>query len=64
CLGRRGAVRLCEHVKVSWADMEPYLSEWQQQQDPQDGQTCLDGFSVECCDPSHDTRCTAEDPPT
>lgn len=64
CLGRHGAVRLCEHVKISWADMEPYLSEWQQQQDPHDGQACLDGFSVECRDLSHDTRCRAEDAPT
>jgi len=64
CLGRHGAVRLCEHVKISWADMEPYLSEWQQQQDPHDGQACLDGFRVECRNLSHDTRCRAEDPPT
>ncbi|KAK3376154.1 hypothetical protein B0T24DRAFT_549681, partial [Lasiosphaeria ovina] len=67
CLGRHGAVRLCEHVKISWADIEPYLSEWwqqQQQQDPQDGQACLDGFGIECRDPSHDFRCSAEDAPT
>ncbi|KAK3358348.1 hypothetical protein B0T24DRAFT_600232 [Lasiosphaeria ovina] len=64
CLGRHGAVRLCEYVNISWADMEPYLSEWQQQQDPHDGQACLDGFSVEYRDPSHDTRCRAEDAPT
>ncbi|KAK3354003.1 hypothetical protein B0T25DRAFT_608584, partial [Lasiosphaeria hispida] len=64
CLGRHGAARLCEHVNVSWADMEPYLSEWQQQQDPHDGQACLDGFKVECRDPSHDKRCRAEDAPT
>jgi hypothetical protein len=63
CLGRHGAVRLCEHVKVSWADMEPYLSEWQQQK-YHNGKTCLDGFSAECHDPSHDTRCRAEDHPT
>lgn len=64
CRGRHAAVRLCEHVKISWADMEPYLSEWQQQQDAADRQTCLAGFSIECCDPGQDTRCRAEDPPT
>ncbi|KAK0712536.1 hypothetical protein B0T26DRAFT_803592 [Lasiosphaeria miniovina] len=66
CLGRHGSVRLCEHVNISWADMEPYLSEWHQRQDPHNdgGQACLDGFSVQCRDPSHDFRCRAEDAPT
>ncbi|KAK3371069.1 hypothetical protein B0T24DRAFT_531695 [Lasiosphaeria ovina] len=62
CIGRHGAVRLCEHINISWADMEPYLSRWQQYL--YDGQACLDGFSVECRDPSHDMRCRAEYPPT
>ncbi|KAK5656481.1 hypothetical protein OQA88_4864 [Cercophora sp. LCS_1] len=62
CIGRHGAVRLCEHVNISWADMEPYLSRWQQY--PYEGQASLDGFSVECRDPSHDIRCRAEYPPT
>ncbi|KAK1758160.1 hypothetical protein QBC47DRAFT_295524 [Echria macrotheca] len=64
CLACHGAVRLCEHVNISWADMQPYLSEWQQQPDDLDGQACLDGFSVECRHLSHDTRCRAEDAPT
>ncbi|KAK3364768.1 hypothetical protein B0T24DRAFT_638577 [Lasiosphaeria ovina] len=42
--------------------MEPYLSRWQQCFDT--GKACLDGFSVECHDPSHDMRCGAEEPPT
>ncbi|KAK0725552.1 hypothetical protein B0H67DRAFT_680894 [Lasiosphaeris hirsuta] len=61
CPGRQDAVRLCEHVNISWANIEPYLSKWQQCLDPRDGQACLDGFSVQYRDPSHDRRWRVED---
>ncbi|OTA94456.1 hypothetical protein M434DRAFT_265638 [Hypoxylon sp. CO27-5] len=63
CLGRQGAVRLCEHVHIPWATIEAHISYWQQRS-PEDWQACLDDFIIECHDPSHDTRCTAEESPT
>ncbi|KAK0703394.1 hypothetical protein B0T26DRAFT_731152 [Lasiosphaeria miniovina] len=60
-LQRRG---MCQHVNISWADIEPYISKWQQQQNSHDGQVCLDGFRSECRDPSHDMRCRAKGAPT
>lgn len=63
CLGRQGAVQLCEHVHVSWAAVEAHIADWQQRK-PGDWQACFDHFDIECHDPSHDTRCTAEEAPT
>ncbi|KAI1409143.1 hypothetical protein F5Y13DRAFT_95995 [Hypoxylon sp. FL1857] len=63
CLGRQGAVQLCEHIHISWATVEAHISRWQQRS-PGDWQACFDNFNIECRDPSHDTRCTAEEPET
>ncbi|KAI0135990.1 hypothetical protein F4776DRAFT_623863 [Hypoxylon sp. NC0597] len=63
CLGRQGAVRLCEHIRIPWATIEAHINRWQQHS-PGDWQACLDDFSIECHHPSHDTRCTAEEPQT
>ncbi|KAK3358395.1 hypothetical protein B0T24DRAFT_586556, partial [Lasiosphaeria ovina] len=53
CPGRNGVIRLCQHVNISWADIEPYLSKRQH-----------NSFSIECHDPSHNLRCRADVPPT
>jgi hypothetical protein len=56
CLGRQGAVQLCEHVHIPWATIEAHISHWRQRK-PGDWQTCLDNFDIECNDPSHGTGC-------
>jgi hypothetical protein len=56
-------VKLCEHVQINWASIRGHISDWQQRR-PGDWQACLDSFSIECHDPSHDMRCTAEEAPT
>ncbi|KAL7936005.1 hypothetical protein V8C35DRAFT_333198 [Trichoderma chlorosporum] len=63
CLGCQGAVQLCEHINIYWATIEAHITDWQRRR-PGDWQACFDDFSVECQDPSHDTRCTAEEAPT
>lgn len=68
CLGRQGAVQLCEHVHVSWADIENHINEWERRMPrewrAEDWSACLDHFNIECRDPSHDKRCTAAENPT
>jgi hypothetical protein len=56
-------VKLCEHVQINWASIRGHISDWQQRK-PGDWHACLDSFSIECHDPSHDMRCTAEGAPT
>ncbi|KAL7626244.1 hypothetical protein AAE478_003014 [Parahypoxylon ruwenzoriense] len=63
CLGRQGAVQLCEHIHVAWTTVETHIAIWQQRK-PRDWQACFGHFVIECHDPSHDTRCTAEEAPT
>ncbi|KAK3944757.1 hypothetical protein QBC46DRAFT_437390 [Diplogelasinospora grovesii] len=64
CLACQGAVQLCEHVHICWATVEAHIADWQQRR-PGDWQGCFDHFDViECHDPSHDTRCTADEAPT
>lgn len=63
CLGCQGAVQLCEHIHISWAAIETHITNWQRRK-PEDWKACFDHFDVECHDPSHDTRCTAEEAPT
>ena len=63
CLGREGAVQLCEHVHISWATIEAHIADWQPR-NPRDWQDCLNHFNVKCYDPSHDTRCSDEESPT
>lgn len=63
CLCRQGSVQLCEHVHISWATVEAHIAGWQERK-PGDWDGCFDNFNIECHDPSHDTRCTAEEPPT
>ncbi|KAK1764297.1 hypothetical protein QBC33DRAFT_580506 [Phialemonium atrogriseum] len=63
CLGRQGAVQLCEHVHVSWADVEAHIAYWQQRK-PGEWKPCFNHSIVECHHPSHDTCCTAEVAPT
>ncbi|KAI4863198.1 hypothetical protein F4820DRAFT_459700 [Hypoxylon rubiginosum] len=63
CLGREGAVQLCEHIHITWAIIETHIATWQQYK-PVDWQACFDHFQIECRDPTHDTRCTEEEAPT
>ena len=63
CLGHQGSVKLCEHVQIKWASIRGHITDWQQRK-PGDWHACLDSFSIECHDPSHDMRCTAEEAPT
>ncbi|KAM0259443.1 hypothetical protein ACHAQJ_003337 [Trichoderma viride] len=63
CLACQGAVRLCEHVDISWATIAAHITNWQQRK-PGDWQACYDDFDIACQDPSHDTRCIAEEAPT
>lgn len=68
CLGRQGAVQLCEHVHIMWQDIEKHFDEWEMRKpgtwEPQDWQACLEGFVIECNDPIHDRRCVADGSPT
>lgn len=68
CLGRQGAIQLCEHVRILWDDIEKHFDEWERCTpggwESRDWQTCLDDFAIECHDPSHDRRCIAEGRPT
>lgn len=59
CLGRQGAVQLCEHVKISWASIEKHIISWRQ-----NCQIKLEDFKIECRHPSHDMRCSREEMPT
>lgn len=63
CLSRQGTVKLCEHIRIAWDDIETHIEHWLQRA-PGDWQACFDHFKIECHDPSHDTRCTAEALPT
>ncbi|KAI1165941.1 hypothetical protein F5B18DRAFT_609249, partial [Nemania serpens] len=62
-MGRQGAVRLCEHVCISWITIEKHIIKWQRRK-PGDWQACFDHFNIECHHRSHNTRCTAESSPT
>lgn len=68
CLGRQGAVQLCEHVHLSWSDIESHIAQWEKDRPrPWPGKTwksCLAQFKLECHDPSHDTRCTEDGIPS
>ncbi|KAK0724241.1 hypothetical protein B0H67DRAFT_640814 [Lasiosphaeris hirsuta] len=67
CIGRRGTVRLCDHMQISWDTIEAhvakYWNDWNGRQ-AIDLQACLDNFRIECYDLSHDRRCSAEQAPT
>lgn len=67
CLGRQGAVKLCEHVRVYWSDIESHMMEWKRRRpggwDEEDWKACMDNFRVECRDPSHEGECAAGDGP-
>lgn len=62
CLGWQGAVQLCEHVHIRWADIARHVTKWQPS-NPGDWQACFDAYGVECQHPSHDTRCTPNEEP-
>lgn len=66
CLGRWDAVQLCEHAHVSWGDVEGHMRRWRERTcEGRDWQrACLGDFNVECRHPSHDVRCTDEEPHT
>jgi hypothetical protein len=64
CLGRQGAVRLCEHVAISWSTIEDHLDNWRSKQTPRGGwPACLADFKVECRHPSHETSCSFKETP-
>ncbi|KAI6091059.1 hypothetical protein F4821DRAFT_227378 [Hypoxylon rubiginosum] len=52
CLGREGAVRLCEHVQISWAQIENHIVAWRKNKSG-DWQECFDDFYIECRDLTH-----------
>ena len=62
-LGRQGAVRLCQHLKIRWSAIEEFILFWQMWR-PQDWESCFEYFNIECHDPSHDTRCVPGQLPT
>jgi len=65
CLGQQGSVQLCAHIQITWASIQSHIVGWRQQQcEGVDWRACLDSFSIECHDVSHDTRCTASETPT
>lgn len=73
CVGRRGAVQLCEHIHISWSDVENHVLQWPRPSGENRGRVdweegewkkCLDAFRIECNDPSHDRRCTDNQNPT
>ncbi|KAI1096028.1 hypothetical protein F5B19DRAFT_488648 [Rostrohypoxylon terebratum] len=63
CLGREGAVQLCEHVHISWSQIENHMNEWHPRS-AQAWEACLARFNVECHHPSHNIRCTSLEAPT
>lgn len=63
CLGRQGAVQLCEHIRISWPEIEHYFIGWLRYR-PGDWDALFGGFKIECRDPSHDRRCADEGPHT
>ncbi|KAI0890321.1 uncharacterized protein GGS22DRAFT_150574 [Annulohypoxylon maeteangense] len=63
CLGREGSVRLCEHVDITWSQIEEHLTKWNTHA-PGQWKDCFDAFNIQCEHPSHDTRCMFEDIPT
>lgn len=69
CLAFQGAVRLCEHVSISWDAIMTYVAKQRADRghlevDGPEWRAWLDSFKVECHDPSHDTRCSAATEPT
>lgn len=66
CLSRFGSVQLCEHVHVSWSDVEEHMRRWGESAQKDQGwlRACLLDFAIECRDPSHDARCTNGEPHT
>lgn len=74
CLGQQGSVQLCEHVHITWTRITAHIDDCRRrhQQRGEGGQTeetgakddwqaCLDSFTIECHDPTLDTRCTASE---
>lgn len=57
---------MCNHIQITWAAIKAHIDDWRRQQHYRGGdwQACLDSFSIECHDASHDIRCTASEPPT
>lgn len=64
CLGRQGGVQICEHVHISWADIERHIAYWRRLKPQNYWESCIDSFNVECRDPSHDTHCMPGIPAT
>lgn len=65
CLGRQGGVQFCEHMHVFCADIENHINHWRAQFEGEDyWDECIADFYVECHDPSHNARCTQDEPPT
>ncbi|KAI1209881.1 uncharacterized protein F4807DRAFT_424740 [Annulohypoxylon truncatum] len=65
CLGREGSVKLCEHVHISWSQIEKHLKKWcSSSTTRKEWENCFKAFNVECHHASHDTRCTLDGAPT
>lgn len=62
CLGREGAVQLCEHMHISWSQIEAHVNS-RQPRSPQAWAACLSSFKIECHHHSHNIRCTPLEAP-
>lgn len=51
---------MCEHVVISWDDIETHIRSRQKRNPEESWKACLGSFGVECHDLSHDSRCEEE----
>lgn len=54
CIGREGRLQLCEHVSISWADIEAHLAMSSREKDVF---KALADFHIVCKHPSHNFAC-------
>lgn len=54
CIGREGRLRLCEHVSISWADIEAHLAVSSREKD---FFKAMSDFHIVCKHPSHNFAC-------
>lgn len=54
CIGREGQLQLCEHVSISWADIEAHLAKSSKERD---FFKAVSDFHIMCKHPSHNFSC-------
>lgn len=63
CVGQLGSVQLCKHVYITWDTIKAHIDGWRRQRGgvgacaESDWRACLESFSIECHDATHDMRC-------